>query len=99
MRNLKLMKAELIIGGKEITSIQNVIKNAGKDITGTIKVVAQVLAGIVGAVAGLVLLFMIVKTLFKSHRGDGGAWDEAAQTIAVCIICLAFSAAVFTAFF
>ena len=61
MRNLKLMKAELIIGGKEITSIQNAIKNAGKDITSTIKVVAQVLAGIVGAVAGLVLLFMIVK--------------------------------------
>ena len=99
MRNLKLMKAELIIGGKEITSIQNAIKNAGKDITSTIKVVAQVLAGIVGAVAGLVLLFMIVKTLSKSHRGDGGAWDEAAQTIAGCIICLAFSAAVFTAFF
>ena len=37
MRNLKLMKAELIIGGKEITSIQNAIKNAGKDITGTIR--------------------------------------------------------------
>lgn len=93
------MKAKSTIAKGEIVSIQNAIKSAGTDITNTIKVVAQVISAVTGSVAGLVLLFMIVKTLFKSHRGDGGAWDEAAAGIAVCIICLALSAAVFTAFF
>lgn len=99
MSKLELMKANIIFAKGEVDKIQKAIKGAGTDITNTIKVVAQVLSAITGSVAGLVLLFMIVKTLFKSHRGDGGAWDEAATGIAVCIICLALSAAVFTAFF
>ena len=96
---LKLMLANLILQRNEITAIQNAIKVAGNDVKSTLNVAAQTLVGIIGGVAGIALLIVLVKTGFKSYRGDAGAWEDAATSICICVIVLALSAGVFTAFF
>lgn len=99
MIKLKLMLANLILRRNEINAIQDAIRDAGNDVKTTLNVVAQVISGITGGVAGIALLIVLVKTGFKSYRGDTGAWEDAATSLCMCVIVLALSAAVFTAFF
>lgn len=89
----------VIMATTGITELKNAITNAGNDVNGLIEAVALALSGVISAVAGLTLLFMCLKTGFKARGGNNGVWDEAAETIATCVIVLCFSAAVFTAFF
>ena len=96
---LKLLLADFILHESEITDIQNAIKDAGKDVSSTLNIVAQTISGVIGGVAGIAILIVLVKTGLKSYRGDTGAWEDAATALCMCVIVLALSAAVFTAFF
>lgn len=99
MKYIQMIKTRITIGAGEVDKINKSITNAGNDITSIIKTAAQVISGLVGTVAGLALLIVCVKTGFKSWKGNDSAWDEAGNTIAVCVVLISFSVAVFAAFF
>lgn len=99
MKYIQIMKAHITIGAGEVEKISKAITAAGTDIQTIIKTVAQVMSGLVGAVAGLALIIVCITTAFKSNKGNNAAWDEAASTIAVCVIVISFCTAVFAAFF
>lgn len=92
-------KKSFILATTGITEMKNAITAAGKDLTDLIEAFALLVSGLTSAVSGLVLLIMCAKTAFKAKGGNSGAWDEAAETIATCVIVLCFSAAIFAAFF
>lgn len=99
MNKIKLIKANIIIAKGEVDKIKKAITDAGTDIEGVLKSAAKMISGLTTSVSGIVLLFLILKTAWKSTHGNSGAWDEAANGLAVCVICLSLSAAVFTSFF
>lgn len=96
------MKTNYIIQTKLYSPITNLVQaftNAETDIQTLIKAAAQLISGLTGTVAGVILLFMCLRTAFKARGGNSGAWDDAAETLAVCAIVLCFSGAIFTIFF
>lgn len=88
-----------IITLSPVSDLVKAFANAETDIQSLIKAAAKLISGLTGSVAGMILLFMCLKTAFKARGGNSGAWDEAAETIAICVIVLCFSGAIFTIFF